>query len=129
MAQARTIPTPRQLHLKTRSLLSAAASALAGPVAHAAAFKDARSFKASLIKTLGAHPEFDQATRELHGLHQGPAQAKAPRGGNQIPVTIRPSGRTQATRYEPSQGQQDRQRGWRDKGGKREGRRTYKGPS
>ena len=52
---------------------------------------------------------------------------KSPATAGQIRALIQPSGRVQATRHDPSQGQKDRLRGWRAKGGARKGRRTFKG--
>jgi hypothetical protein len=115
-------PSPAELKRQAQRLMKAAEMALSPPLTAIHAFKDASAFKAGMIKSLGLHPDFDRAVRDLHGLH---ALAQA-HGASQVPASVRPSGRVQASRYDPSQGQRDRQRGQRSSGGKRQGARSNK---
>ena len=93
-------PTPAIVRVKTKHLLASAATALSAPLALVAGFKDSKSFKAQLIKSLGVHPEFDKAAHDLHALHMQTSALKAPKGSEKSLAGIRPSGRIQATRNE-----------------------------
>lgn len=126
MAEKRA-PTPAELRLRAKRLLAAAGSALAEPLAVVAGFKNAKAFKAELIKSLETHPEFHQAAHDLHGMHMQIAGLKAPKLSDKSRGPVRPSGRVQATRNEPSHVQWDRSRGKRAKGGQRIGRQTRNG--
>jgi hypothetical protein len=116
MTAKNTLTSPG-LRAKAKRVLSAAGSALAEPLAMAAGFKDVEDFKASLIESLAGHPGFDKAARDLHGHHEELARLKLAKLASQISVLVRPSGRVQATRYDPA-GQKDRSSGRRPKGGK-----------
>lgn len=125
MATKRNI-TRAELRLRAKRLLAAAGSALAEPLAVVAGFKDAKAFKAQLIKSLSADQDFHKAAHDLHGIHADMAALKAPKGSAKAKGGIKASGRIQASRLDPSLAQWDRSRGKRNSQGKRVGKRQRK---
>ena len=125
MATKRTA-TPAELRLRAKKLLAAAGSALAEPLAVVAGFKDAKAFKAQLIKSLSSDTDFHKAAQDLHGLHASLAGLKAPKSAAKARGPLKATGRVQASRMDPSLAQWDRSRGKRDATGQRTGQRRRK---
>jgi molybdopterin biosynthesis enzyme len=85
-------PQHPQWREKADGLIAAAVIALEEPLAKVAGFKSAGEFKAEIIRSLGAHPEFDRAARDLHGIHSNSRWQDTSRAHSQVPSSIRPHG-------------------------------------
>lgn len=112
-----------QQNPRVKAVLKAAETAILKGLGRATAFVDAQDFHHSLIGQLHLSKPFAQASRAWHAPM---ARAAGRPGASETARVIPPSGRTQASRREPSVGQRDRQRGTRSTGGQRQNQQRKK---
>lgn len=108
---------------RAKAVLNAAEAALLKGLSRATAFVDPQDFHHALIGHLHLSKPFAKAARAWHAPL---VKAAGKPGGSEIARAIPNSGRAQASRRDPSVGQQDRQRGNRAKGGKRQNQQRKK---
>jgi hypothetical protein len=112
-----------QQNPRVKAVLKAAEAAILKGLGRATAFVDAQDFHHALIGQLHLSKPFAQASKAWHAPM---VRAAGRPGGSETTRIIPPSGRTQASRREPSAGQRDRQRGSRAKGGQRQNQQRNK---